>query len=262
MLAPLDEGDLDEDGLLDTEEDELARKYAPLVILDRRDENRPASIPWLLQRTHVAPGPGFEMPAAVRGGASDPRDWTAYVHVFPRADGGVNLQYWFFYPYNDGPLFFDHDSDWEHLTVRLDAKRRPLGAYLARHTDDHPGPFRAWSRLHRSGNHPVVLSALGSHATYADASDVAWYDSASSCVDPKKCSDPMWRTWEHAENVGESFHPLVSSDAFAYAGRWGSEHFFPGTSAPFGPLHHRGFCAGGSRACTEPSVANAIADRH
>lgn len=252
-LAPLDDGDLDEDGLLDDEEDALARRFAPVVILDRRDANRPASVPWLLRTAEDGPGPSFSVPVRARPGATDPQDWTAYVHVFPHADGGISIQYWFYYPYNDGPLFFDHDSDWEHVTVRLGEDRMPLGAHLARHEDDHPGPFWPWARLRRSGDHPVVLSALGTHATYADVNDAAWYERTSACTDVDDCDDPIWRTWEGGlPNIGERNHPLALGDVLTYAGRWGTERVLPGTSAPFGPLHHRGFCSDGLRACAGP----------
>jgi hypothetical protein len=53
----------------------------------------------------------IEIPSWAGTGSNDPRNWTACTHVFPRKDGGINVQYWFFDPYNDGPLFFDHDGD-------------------------------------------------------------------------------------------------------------------------------------------------------
>jgi len=247
---PLEEGDRDEDGLADEEEEALARRFAPIVILDGRDRYKPASIEWLLRVTGASPVDRIEIPRWARTGSDDPRDWTAYTHVFPRRDGGINIQYWFFYPYNDGPLFFDHDGDWEHVTVRLDADRRPLGAYLARHEDDHPGPFFPWERLRKSGDHLIVLSALGSHASYADPSDVAWYDRASSCRDLETCRDPIWRTWEgDLPNLGEKPRPFLLADVLAYAGRWGSARLLPGTSAPFGPFHHRGACSHGFPSC-------------
>ena len=35
-------------------------------------------------------------------------------------DGGVLVQYWFFYPFNDAHWLFDHEGDWEHVAVRLE----------------------------------------------------------------------------------------------------------------------------------------------
>lgn len=259
-------GDRDRDGLLDAEEDALARRFAPIVILHPEDRYRPASIDWLLARADVFDeGPrailagsaelprgdsGRSLPAAVHRGSDDPADWTTYVHVYPRADGGINLQYWFYYPYSDGPLFFDHDSDWEHVTIRLDLDRNPLGAYLARHDDDHPGPFWSWERLRKSGERPIVLSARGSHATYANARDVPFYDSVSGCVDLASCKDPIWFTGEgELVNIGERRRPLAHPEVLSYAGRWGAARLLPGTSAPFGPLFHKGACTDGEVSC-------------
>jgi hypothetical protein len=250
VLPPLGEGDADRDGLLDAEEAELARTYAPLVILDRQDENRPASVEWLLKNGGSVERDGFTVAETARAGAQGAADRATYVHVFPRSDGGISLQYWFFYPYNDGPFFFDHDSDWEHMTVRLDASRKPVGAYLARHTEDNPGRWFAWSDLRHEAEHPVVLSATGSHATYANDADVGTFDRASACADVGGCADPIWRTWtSELVNLGERKQPLTRDAAFAYPGRWGRTHAMPGTSAPFGPLHHRGFCVDGLASC-------------
>lgn len=268
--APLAEGDADADGLDDAWEDALAARYAPAVILDREDWNRPSSVPWLLSRADFRregvqatyagmvrlpeqTGPAFTR--EVRRGSDDARDWTSYVHVFPRADGGINVQYWFYYPYNDGPLLFDHESDWEHATVRLDAQGEPVGVYLARHEDNDPGPYWAWSRVRREGDHPVVLSARGSHATYADAVDLPWFESAGACADLGSCPHPVWRTWEGGglQNLGERAAPRVMPEVLSYGRRWGEERFLPGTSAPVGPAYQRGFCSAGFQRCREGS---------
>lgn len=255
----LPEGDEDGDGILDAVEQALAERFAPIVILDPHDTNRPASIPWLLERVSL-PSDGattFRLPPSARGGSNDPADWTTYVHVYPRPSGGLHLQYWFFYPYNTGRLVFDHDGDWEHLTVDVDEDERPIGAFLARHSDDRPGAFRPWSRLVRKGDHPVVLSARGSHATYADRADLAIFERAASCDDLDHCDAPMWRTWEGGGlvNVGERSRPLVLHEALTYRGRWGRSRLLPGTSAPFGPLSHRGFCVDAFASCDAPRPA-------
>ena len=267
--APLPEGDADGDGLEDAWEDEVARRFAPVVVLDREDWNRPSSVPWLLARADVlgrerlqasfagfAPSQGARQGAApfslaARRGSDDPSDWTTYVHVFPRAGGGVSVQYWFFYPYNDGPLLFDHEGDWEHATVRLDERGEPVGVYLARHEDNDPGPFRPWASTRRAGDHPVLLSARGSHATYADDVDLPWFEAAGACGDLEGCAHPVWRTWEGGglENLGERARPRSLPEAMRYDGPWGEPRRVPGTSAPVGPLYHRGFCSGGFRGC-------------
>jgi hypothetical protein len=273
--APLASDDADRDGIPDALERELAERFAPIVMLDRRDWTRPASIPWLLARADVvneAPAPklaaALSSPKArlpfshaMRAGSDDPNDWTTYVHVYPRADGGINVQYWFLYAYNDGPAIFDHESDWEHVTVRLDRALSPMGVYFARHEDDHPGVYKSFGAVHRDGDHPIVLSASGTHASYVDRDDLAWFESAATCGPDQACGDRTWRTWQGGGlvNIGETRHPLAYPDVLAYEGRWGREGSIPGTSAPHGPMQHAGFCHAGFVTCAEPPPSLAMA---
>ena len=59
-----------------------------------------------------------------------------------------------------------HQADWEHITVRLDpAGNTLLGAYYSQHSGSQ------WVEAPRleDGTHPVVFSALNSHACYPHA---------------------------------------------------------------------------------------------
>ena len=249
---PLALDDADQDGLPDTLEAALAARFAPAVILDPQETNRPASISWLLSRIggvgHLASARG-SFPAEVRAGSADPRDWVTYVHVYPRTDGRINVQYWFFYTYNEGPLFFDHDSDWEHITVEVEPNGVPRGVYFAQHGNNNPGVFRPWSEVRKTmGEHPLVLSARGTHASYADQASLAWFEHASGCATADRCPDQLWRTWLGGGlvNIGERAAPLGAPEALAYAGRWGSSgRFLRSRSAPPGPSHQHGFSSDG-----------------
>jgi hypothetical protein len=256
---PLALDDADQDGLPDTLEAALAIRFAPAVILDPQEVNRPASIAWLLSRIggvgHLGSTRG-SFPPEVRAGSANPRDWVTYVHVYPRTDGRINIQYWFFYTYNEGPLFFDHDSDWEHITVDVDPSGLPRGVYFAQHGNNSPGVYRAWSQVRKiggtiggtTGEHPLVLSARGTHASYADQASLAWFEHASGCAGADRCTDPIWRTWLGGGlvNIGERAAPLGAPEALAYAGRWGSPgRFLRSRSAPPGPSHQPGFSSGG-----------------
>ena len=248
------QGDADRDGIPDTQEESLARRYAPVVELDAQDWTRPSSVSSLLGALGH-PGRGDtgpldlilpELSEELRRGSSDPSDWHTYVHVY-RAQGGerLYLQYWFFYPYNDGALFFDHEGDWEHVTVVLGRGEEPLGMYAARHEDNAPGAWRAWAKLRvEQGSHPRILSADGSHGSFFDQADVGWRDRFSD-------SEPVvWRTWEGGGlvHLGERAAPRLTF-VMEYARPWGATSLLPGTSAPVGPAYQRGWCVDGDAGC-------------
>jgi hypothetical protein len=262
---PLARDDADRDGLPDSLESALAARYAPAVVLAPNERNRPASVGWLLAR--VAPSGTSAAAAAhglltgrfeiggrafsdeVRAGSGDPRDWVTYVHVYPRIDGGISLQYWFFYPYNEAPVFlFNHEGDWEHITVELGANGVPRSVDFAQHSNNDPGVVRPWRDVRRMGDHPIVLSARGDHASYPDQATVSWFDRVSSCRALEGCADLVWLTWQGGglTNVGERGAALGAGEALAYGGRWGSDgHLLRSQPAPRSPFQQRGFWSAG-----------------
>ena len=261
---PLARDDADRDGLPDSLEAALAARYAPAVVLAPEEQHRPASVPWLLAR--VAPA-GMSAEAAARGlltgsfemgghdfsdevraGSADPRDWVTYVHVYPSVNGGVSIQYWFFYPYNRAPLFFDHEGDWEHITVELGADGAPRTVDFAQHSNNDPGVVRSWRDARRLGDHPIVLSARGTHASYPDQASVSWFDRVSGCRALEGCADPVWLTWQGGglTNVGERGAALGGGEVLAYGGRWGSNgHWLRSRPAPRSPFQQRSFHSAG-----------------
>lgn len=254
------EQDRDQDGLSDHDEQQLAERFAPVVTLHKDDWTRPASIDWLLDKldhrseAELVPPVLGRFSHDIRKGSDSPSDWVTYTHVYPAGDGqGIYLQYWFFYPYNDGYLIFDHESDWEHVTVALNAEREPLGMWTARHGNNQPGVWRAWSDIRKvDGTHPEVLSAKGSHASYFDEHDVGWQDTVGRCEQPddQDCQHRRWRTWLAGglRNMGERHAPLDMA-SMKHKGLWGSDGLLPGTSAPLGPAYQRGWCVAGGPPC-------------
>jgi hypothetical protein len=261
---PLAHDDADRDGLPDSLEAVLAARYAPVVVLAPDERNRPASIGWLLAR--VAPAGtsadaagkglltghfdigGHVFSSDVRAGSGDPRDWVTYAHVYPRIDGGISLQYWFFYPYNQAPLFFAHEGDWEHITVELGPDGAPRTVDFAEHSNNDPGVARPWSQVRRTGDHPIVLSARGTHASYPDQAAVPWFDVTSRCPSIDGCADTIWRTWEGGGlvNVGERGAAVGAGELLAYRGRWGSNgRLLRSRPAPRSPFQQRGFWSAG-----------------
>jgi hypothetical protein len=107
-----------------------------------------------------------------------------YFHVdADDPDGRVHLDYWIFYRYNDSPQFsdhtclsgfsfkdltcFDHEGDWEGITVSLTRDRRPESVVYVGH---HWRYRFAWDDLRAlrvvGGSRPRVWVARGSHASY------------------------------------------------------------------------------------------------
>lgn len=181
-------------------------------------------------------------------GSTYPGDWKVYTHVFPNTLGGINIQYWFFYSYNDGPV--NHEGDWENILVELDAAENVNRVLMARHND----PYHAFSPSQvtwHQGTHPVVMSAQGTHATY---------DSFDSCTDASFLGVPIehgcawgapwwrWFTWSGGLptgeagyqgggliNVGEKDYPLAGQSFVKYSGRWGEVG--PLGNGPRGPAY-------------------------
>lgn len=257
--------DLDFDGIPDARERALARRYAPVLVLAEGEKMLPASVDWLLERlgsrvrSDEAPPRGFHLSrfdGRVPHGSRDARDWKTYVHVYRSKDARrIYVQYWFFYPYDDGAWFFHHEGDWEHATVALDAAGRPLGVYAARHSHNAPGQWRAWRRVRKvGGTHPELLVASGTHACYFDEGDVRWSDRASACRrSDGDCARRRWRTWESGGlvHMGEAHAPLEVF-VMRYRGRWGAARAAPGMSSPTGPPYQSGWCVDGDAACTRP----------
>lgn len=275
--------DFDRDGLDDALEDALLARHAPVVLLAPAEHALPASTGWLLARARVETAPGrppqmteasvltavgaiaarlvpgadepgarLRIPRGVRPGSERPADWTVYGHAHRAADGGVLLQYWFFYPFNDAHWAFDHEGDWEHVTVRLDAGGRPLGAWYARHVDNAPGAWFDWAALAREGDHPVVLSGQGTHASYASAGEAPAWEGLCPVRDPARAPAAGCRVWRTGEgggvaNVGERGAPRLRF--IAWPGRWGTTGAFGlerRAGSPAGPAFQRGWCSEGA----------------
>lgn len=141
-----------------------------------------------------------------------------YYHV-----PGRYIVYWFFYAYNDGGPF-DHEGDWENITVHLDAQDRPTEVAFFAHGRPRVYP---WDGIDREGSHPVVYSAKGSHASYARPGfhlAIPGFDSTSA--------GPKWRTWRHLRNV-------VREDWWGYGGAWGEVGEIAATTGPQGPSPYK-----------------------
>jgi lysophospholipase L1-like esterase len=125
---------------------------------------------------------------ADQAGASSPRNWTTYVHVYPSSDGGIMIQYWHLFSYNNYLHNFcpvvckdQHGGDWDaQIQVQLNPMLEPIGAWFSRHTQDfsdgQPGKFVPSDQMHWiNGTHPLVSADAGGHGAYASANDFCSY---------------------------------------------------------------------------------------
>ena len=88
----------------------------------------------------------------------------------PSRPGWTLLQYWFTFFYNDWEN--THEGDWEHITVALDELGTVVGVAYAQHGYEFLVPAHAVERV---AGHPVVYTALGSHASYPESGSTFVY---------------------------------------------------------------------------------------
>ena len=109
-----------------------------------------------------------------RARAADARSWhlehaggdLAYARWARRNGGGVWLQYWFFYYFNDFEFagVGVHEADWEMIQIGIaDDHKTADVATFAQHRE---GQALAWADVELDEDRPVVYVALGSHASY------------------------------------------------------------------------------------------------
>lgn len=184
-------------------------------------------------------------------GVRDPSGWKVYTHVYRNNIGGISIQYWFFYPYNDFIAGFNHEADWEHITVQLNSSQQPSTLTYAAHHD--PRTWQAYQVSWYNGTHPQVWVADGSHASYASEGEC---DGAYPEGTSESCwtnLDQRWFTWSGGQgydrglqggglvNAGEmpqtgtSKRPMPGQDWLRYSGRWGENGTMDNTSGPQGP---------------------------
>jgi hypothetical protein len=195
----------------------------------------------------------------------------ALVRVLPAADvRHTEIQFWFFYPFN-GPgrvevcassnLCDDnwlkqvgsHYGDWEHvsLLIRNPIKCIPnssklISVYLSSHAggiafDRSPdNVFRSMPDRRRGlkfhGTHPVVYSAVSSHAHYASAGNHSYkrvyskewpwpfkFGTASADLFDRTAAERLFRTYSHYRIISSDLPNFRVSepDWTEFNGRWG-----------------------------------------
>ncbi|MDQ5824745.1 MAG: hypothetical protein M3441_11130 [Chloroflexota bacterium] len=116
-----------------------------------------------------------------RKGLLNPSGWKTYTHVYPSRTGGVIIQYWHLFPYNElgiPGIAGEHGGDWDgrlylELVLR-DNRLQPARVWFPRHERDKPGDVFDWNsdQVHKyMGTHPMVAIEKNGHASYASPYD-------------------------------------------------------------------------------------------
>jgi hypothetical protein len=191
-----------------------------------------------------------------RAGSLDSRDWTTYYHAYLNNIGGVTIQYWRFYAYNDAAN--NHGGDWEGIHMVLDANLQPARVGFMGHTSiDYKQP----SEVQWEGAHPRIYSEGGGHGSRPDGSGIY----ALGCtaeptgINPNNpCTFIRQETWANGQvrwcnnptvgfcngavtsagslvNVGSKIAPMNGQVFIQYSGIWGSPGTFYETSGYWCP---------------------------
>jgi len=201
-------------------------------------------------------------------GVRDASGWKVYTHVYYNNIGGISIQYWFFYAYNDFIAGFNHESDWEHITVQLNGSQQAVSLVYAAHFSP-----KTWAAGDISwyGTHPQVWVADGSHASYhseSECDNTYPEGSAESCWTNL---GQRWFTWSGGKgsdqglqggglvNMGEmpgtgGKRPMPGQEWIRFSGHWGEEGTSDLTSGQPGPGQHADdWNAGMGTGCGEAS---------
>lgn len=179
--------------------DEVAQRYAPVLILPQGPYNLPADPQAFIEHSQLRDNgrwrghdvradntnadrrddfgaadvatagsrQNLDLEDAQRGKLGNPD-----APIFYEVDDARNptkVTYWFFYAYNDGPSAQNHEGDFERITIELDpVTQKPTQANYSAHNNSHTKPT-AWQDvpLDAATGRPLVYVAGGSHASYA-----------------------------------------------------------------------------------------------
>lgn len=181
---------------------------------------------------------GFHLDAedSVLEGAEIPGGAGVGVPVYVDHVPGRYVTYWFFYGSNDAPRAFlvadiaDHEGDWERVSVRLSSTGAPLAVAYFQHETYCVLP---WDRVPRSGTHPIVYSARGTHASYPTVGRHPIRVPVRPRPRDVTGRGTVWSTWE-------ALLPVRGRSWYGYGGAWGRRGQLPYSTGPVGPGAFKG----------------------
>jgi len=145
-------------------------------------------------------------------------------YIYTRKDNGKWAEYWFHFG-NSDTLDVNHEGDWEHIAVRVNASNAPLEVMYFQHLEDVCK--LPWADVPKYNGKPIVWSGRGTHASYPAGADSAWYDAIEE-------GPYLW--------VGQASNTLRVSDTswYPYGGAWGEVGTGNKTTGPQGPHPSQG----------------------
>jgi hypothetical protein len=185
---------------------------------------------------------------ATRRGSPGPANF--YVHIRRPADesDAIDLQYWFFYPYNgvmgSFPFTAEHEGDWEHATVRVDGAGTPRKVYFSAHDGEgswyRVGPDSSVTLV--GGSHPVVYSARHSHASYPIAGTIGRHGSSINLPDDVTSDDGLHiDTATQLRLIALEDAVFLGEEWVHFTGAWGR------SASPYGPAFQASWIAEADR---------------
>ena len=241
------QGDLDNDGIPDSKEEQLALRYAPYLHFADGEKFFPTDANYHIENSvlYIKSGDlnklvessttatsiaqyttedyflnntlgGFEEIAQDYQQRRESFGDTIYAHVTSES-GFIVVQYWFFYAFNPGSLN-QHQGDWEMIEVVLDSTETPQYAVYSQH---HTGERAEWTDVEKADEtHPRVYVALGSHASYF-RSYQGRLGTESDTVGNAYTLKPENLEIVYLGEKGTGNHPS-SQDWLEFGGRWGN----------------------------------------
>ncbi len=151
-----------------------------------------------------------------------------YAHIArQRGHAGLVVQYWFFYYFNQ---FNDiHEGDWEGMQIAFDANtaREALasGPYEIALFQHGGGEKGGWDddKVEKTGTHPIVYPAAGSHATFFDSAVYVENGQGGSGLGCDNTSEPLRRVAPKPVLIPTDPPPGSRFQWLTYEGHWGEK---------------------------------------
>ena len=257
-------------------------KYAPRLYFHPDEKYFGSSVEWYLQRTTLFNGDdkispasnvtdfsqypttayiGYDQDVVDSVGIGNLEGAICYVNVAKFSDNYIDIEYFFFSPFNGGAsVQFNatwkgkssvvsagpqgsHEGDWEHITVRVTSAGDLFGVYYSCHS--HGTWYGPQTVPLVEDTHPVVYVALQTHASYAYEGTHTLYTKVDGkVVDPSvhipgvtiggadvtKKGGAIWDTWDNNYEIIRIDTELVADNTIvvpnwvSFVGKWGGPY--------------------------------------